>query len=251
MSGISILRRDGAVASVASEVSQDRRAARKTAFESNLALQLEKALGADASLSDVEAITQTLGVAYHKMTHLVDARTSVRFLSKRYIVLQAGWSPKTGDHRLDALDPFAAKLLSYLPAEEMEEIEPRIRAVGSALGQTEISRRHPTDCRLRLNTPWARIYMNFLSGNDKRDSSVRVSHNRRKPVNESIGLMVLMFVAAMLAILGAGLIASTAWALSELLMHQMGRETLATLFSNSVTSLKAFLADIGWINGAA
>ncbi len=251
MSGTSILRRDGAVVSVDSEVTLDRRTARRSAFESNLALQLEKALGADASLSDVEAITQTLGVAYQKMTHLIDARSSVKFGLKRYFVLQAGWAPNTGDYRLDALDPFAAKLLSYLSAEAMEEIEPRIKAVGSALSKTEISRRHPTDCRLRANTPWVRLYFNFLSGYDKRDHSVPVSHNRRKPVNENIGLMVLMSIAAMLSLLGISLIASTAWAFSELMMHQMGRETLAALFNNSVTSLTTFFTNIGWFHGAA
>lgn len=251
MSGIGILRREGAVTTVGSDVSQDRRVARRTAFESNLALQLEKALGGDASLSDVEAITKTLGVAYQKMAHLVDARTSVRCGARRYIVLQAGWAPKTGDPRLDTLDPFAAKLLSYLPSEAMEEIEPRIKAVGTALGKTEISRRHSTDYRLRINTPWVRLYLNFLSGRDKRDHSVRVTHDRRQPVNESIGLMVLMFIAAMLSVLGVGLIASTVLALSELMMHQMGRETLAALFNNSVASLTTFFASLGWPFGTA
>lgn len=242
MSGIDILRRDGATVSVGSEVSKDRRVARRTAFESNLALQLEKTLGGDASLSDIEAITRTLGIAYHEMSHLVDARTSVRFGVKRYFVLQAGWSPTTGDYRLDALDPFASKLISYLPAEAMEEIEPRVKAVGAALGKAEISRRHPTDWRLRINTPWVRLYLTFLSGPDKRDHSVPVTHDRRKPVNDSFGLMVLLFIAAALSLLGAGLIASTAWAFSELMMHQMGRDTLAALFNNSMTSLTTFFS---------
>lgn len=247
MSGTSILRREGALASVGGVRSQSKRLARRSAFEANLALQLEKALGGDASLSDVEALTRILGAAYHEMTHIVDARTSIAFGLKRYVVLQAGWSPTTGDYRLDTLDPFASKLLSYLPAKAMEEIEPRIKAVGAALGKAEISRRHPTDFRLRLNTPWVRLYFNFLSGRDKRDRVIEVSHDRRKPVNDSIGLMVLMVIAAALSVLGAGLIASTAWALSKLMMHQIGRETLAAMFGSSITSLKTFLTGIGWV----
>ncbi len=249
MSGISILRREGSVASVGGTRSQSKRLARKSAFEANLALQLEKALGGDASLSDVEALTRRLGDAYHEMTHIIDARTSIAFGVKRYVVLQAGWSPTTGDYRLDTLDPFASKLLSYLPAQAMEEIEPRIKAVGAALGKSEISRRHPTDFRFRLNTPWVRLYFNFLSGRDKRDRVVQVSHDRRKPVNDSIGLMVLMVIAAALSLLGVGLIASTAWALSELMMNQMGRETLAAMFGNSIASLKAFFASLAGLYG--
>lgn len=249
MSGTSILRREGADVSVGTKEAEDRRTARRTAFESNLALQLEKELGGDVSLSDTESIMRTLGAAYQKMTHVVDARTSVRFGVRRYFVLQAGWSPKTGDDRLDALDPFASKLLSYLPAKAMEEIEPRIKAVGAALGKAEISRRHPTDWRLRINTPWVRLYLTLLSGQDKRDKAVPVTHNRRKPVNESIGLMVLMFFAAALSCLGVGLIASTGWALSELMMSQIGRDTLATLFDHSVASLSTFLASLGWLYG--
>lgn len=240
MSGISILRRDGACEASADDASNDRLAIRKNAFESNLALQLEKSLGGDASLSDIEAITHALGAAYRSVTHAIDARTSISLGVRRYFVLQAGWAPKTGDYRLDALDPFAAKLLTRLPPETTEQIEPRVKAIGKALGKTEISRRHPTDMRLRLNTPWIRLYLNFLSGRDKRDQSTNVTHNRRKPVNEKIGLCILLAFSGALSLLGACLIAGTLWALFNLAITPGGRDTLSLLIDSSMVSLSSY-----------
>ena len=250
MSGTRFLRRDDADTAAGAEVALNKRAARQRVFEANLALQLEKTLGGDASRSDIEKMTRAFGVAYQKMAHTVDARTSVRLGIRRYFVLQAGWAPKTGDHRLDSLDPFASKLLSLLPADIAAQMEPQIKAIGAALARTEISRCHPTDWRLRLNTPWVRLYLNFLSGKDKRDYSARVTHNRRKPVNERIGLFVLMAVVGALSLLGIGLIASTLWALSELMMTQTGRDTLAAFFDSSMLSLSAFIASLCWLVGS-
>ena len=246
MSGINVLRRDNNGVCERADVSLDKREARKRAFEANLALKLEKALGGDASIREIASITQALSKAYERMTHAIDACTSLGACLNRYFVMQAGWTQKTGDHRIDALDPFAARLLGYLPASAMDAIEPRIKAVGGALAKTEISRKHPLDWRLRLNTPWVRFYLTFLSGQDKRDHTNRVTHDRRKPVNESLELLVLMVVAAALSLLGAGLIISTRRALSDLLLSQMGRDTLAALFGNSMSNLSTFITGLGW-----
>lgn len=244
MSGINILRRNGADDVARAESSEDKRAQRRNAFEANLALQLEKALGGDASLNEIGSMTRSLGAAYQKMTHTIDARTSIKLGVRRYIVFQTGWAPTTGDYRLDALDPFAAKLLTRLPAASAEQIEPRVKAVGRALGQTEISRRHPMDLRLRLNTPWVRLYLNFLSGPDKRGQAMRVSHNRRKPVNEDLGFFILLFVAGALSLLGLCLIASTLWGLFDLMMTEGGREMLSRFFDNTLISLASFWAGV-------
>lgn len=248
MSGIGILRRDGADFVTDEGVTHDKRAARRNAFEANLALQLEKTLGGDASLSDIDLMTRALGDAYQKMKHAMDARSTVRLDVRRYVVLQAGWAPRTGDPRLDTLDPFAAKLLSSLPQAATEQIEPRLKAVGAALGKTEISRRHPTDLRLRLSTPWVRLYVNFLSGKDRRDQYSRVTHNRRKPVNENIGFCVLLTIAALFSVLGASLVAGTLWALFELMLTQDGRDTLWSLLNQSIATLSSCLSGLRWLS---
>ncbi len=247
MSGTEILRRDGQFASVPVGPLRDKRAARRSAFETNLAFQLEKALGGHASIREVETVTQALGAAHQRMAHAIDARTSFRFGANRYFVLQAGWATRTGDGRLDALEPFAAKLMSYLPADEMMDIEPRIKAVGAALAKTEISRRHPLDWRLRFNTPWLRFYLNVLSGRDRRGRSNRVTHDRRAPANESFGLAVLAIIATALSLLGFGLIFSTLWTLSELLQSEVGRGALAALFNSSLSSLSAFVSSLSML----
>ncbi len=246
MSGIGILRRDGAVLESREVSVRDKRAARRNAFEANLALQLEKALGGDASLSDIDAMTMALGDAYQKTTHAIDARASIRFGMRRYVVLQTGWAVRTGDYRLDALDPFAAKLLSRLPAEAAKLIEPRLKAVGAALGKTEISRRHALDWRLRLNTPWVRLYVNFLSGRDKRGQAQRVSHNRRKPADEKLGLCILLAIAGVLSLLGASLIVGTLWGLFDLMTTQGGRDTLSSLFDASIACLSSCFSGYRW-----
>lgn len=42
-------------------IAKDRHDARRSAFEANLALQLEKALGGEASLKEISEITRVLG----------------------------------------------------------------------------------------------------------------------------------------------------------------------------------------------
>ena len=248
MSGIGILRRKGAIVAPREVGARDKHAARRSAFEANLALQLEQALGGYATLRDVEAVTKALGEAYLKTTHAVDARTSVRLGVRRYFVLQTGWAPTTGDYRIDALDPFSAKLLSRLPTEAAVQVEPKLKAIGDALGKTEISRRHDLDWRLRMNTPWVRFYVNFLSGRDKRSQTLNVSHDRRKPVDENFGLCVLLAIAGMLSLLGASLIVGTLWAFADLMMTQGGRATLSSLFDASIACLTSCFSALKWLN---
>ena len=137
--------------------------------------------------------------------------------------------------------------MGRLPKDIEGRIEPRVKAIGAALSRTEISRQHPLDWRLRWNTPWIRFYLNFLSGKDKRDQFTRVSHNRRKPVNEKLGLCVLLAIAGGLALLGACLIAGTLWALIELLTNQGGRNALSVLFESTLAGLTSYIASIRWL----
>ena len=104
----------------------------------------------------------SLGATYHSTQHAIDARTAIRFGIRRYFVLQAGVAPKTGDHQIDQMDPFAAKLISRLKPGGTQIVEPRLRAIGEALSKAEIAFRHPLDWRLRLSTPWFRLYATLL-----------------------------------------------------------------------------------------
>ena len=61
MSRIDILRRDEIDGSSNVMIAKDRRDARRSAFEANLALQLEKTLGEEASLKEISEITRVLG----------------------------------------------------------------------------------------------------------------------------------------------------------------------------------------------
>lgn len=237
MAGTDILRRDEIDGSSNAMIAKDRRDARRSAFEANLALQLEKTLGGEASLKEISEITRVLGAAYHSTQHAVDARTAIRFGIRRYFVLQAGVAPKTGDHRIDQMDPFAAKLISRLKPGGTQIVEPRLRAIGEALSKAEIAFRHPLDWRLRLSTPWFRLYATVLSGRDRRRNANGVSHERRTPVNESVGLLVLLTIVAILALLGAGLILTTLWALSDLLANEAGRSSLQMFLHNSLSAL--------------
>ena len=66
MSGINVLRRDNNGVCERADVSLDKREARKRAFEANLALKLEKALGGDASIREIASITQALSKAFQQ-----------------------------------------------------------------------------------------------------------------------------------------------------------------------------------------
>ena len=64
-----------------------------------------------------------------------------------------------------------------------------------------------------------------------------MSHERRTPVNESVGLLVLLTIVAILAMLGAGLILTTLWALSDLLTKEAGRSSLQMFLHNFLSAL--------------
>lgn len=235
MSGIDILRRDGTAAGERDGPLQSKREARRSAFEANLALQLERTLGGEASLKDIEEITRVLGAAHQAARHLIDARTSIGVGLDRYFVLQIGAAPITGDSRIDSIDPYAAKLLDCLSGDALRLVEPRLKPVATALAKAEIARTHPMDIRLQLKTPWRRLYLTLLSGRDRRRSEGAVTHNRRAPADESLGLLILLTVIAVICILGVGMIVTTVWTFSQLLMDDGGRQALLDMLRNSLS----------------